>query len=63
MICEFIKTCCSDPVKFLGDWFVLLPAAVLLLAAGASVVGVRQGDCHDRDFVGSGTPPGASARE
>jgi len=25
-------------MKFLGDWFVVLPAAVLLLAAGASVV-------------------------
>ena len=33
-----LKTCCADPMKFLGDWFVLLPALVLLLAAGASVV-------------------------
>lgn len=33
-----MKACCADPVKFFSDWFVLLPAAVLLLAAGASVV-------------------------
>ncbi|MFA7234171.1 MAG: NADH-quinone oxidoreductase subunit J [Terrimicrobiaceae bacterium] len=38
MIREFLKTCCADPSKFLGDWFVLLPATVLLLAAAASVV-------------------------
>jgi NADH-quinone oxidoreductase subunit J len=38
MTCEFLKACCADPLKFLGEWFVLLPAAVLLLAAGASVV-------------------------
>lgn len=38
MICDFLKTCCADPQKFLGDWFVLLPALVLLLAGGAAVV-------------------------
>jgi NADH-quinone oxidoreductase subunit J len=38
MMCDFLKTCCADPMKFLGDWFVLLPALVLLLAAAASVV-------------------------
>lgn len=38
MMDEFAKSCCADPLKFLGDWFVLLPALVLLLAAGASVV-------------------------
>lgn len=38
MTCEFLKNCCADPLKLLGGWFVLLPALVLLLAAGASVV-------------------------
>jgi len=38
MICEFLKACLADPLKIFGEWFVLLPAAILLLAAGASVV-------------------------
>lgn len=38
MSCTVLKACCADPMKFLGDWFILLPAMVLLLAAGASVV-------------------------
>ncbi len=38
MMCEFLKTCCSDPMKIIGEWLVLLPAIVLLLAAAASVV-------------------------
>ncbi|MBE2203853.1 MAG: NADH-quinone oxidoreductase subunit J [Chthoniobacterales bacterium] len=38
MICESLKTCFDDPGKFLGEWFVLLPALVLLLAAAAAVV-------------------------
>jgi NADH-quinone oxidoreductase subunit J len=38
MMCEFLKICSADPLKFLGDWFVLLPALVLLLSAGAAVV-------------------------
>ena len=37
-LCDILKTCCADPMKSLGDWFVLLPALVLLLAAGAAVV-------------------------
>lgn len=38
MMCDFLKTCCADPMKFIGEWFVILPAAVLLLAAAAAVV-------------------------
>lgn len=38
MICESLKACLADPGRFLGEWFVLLPATVLLLAAAASVV-------------------------
>jgi len=38
MMCDFLKACCADPMKLIGDWFVLLPAAVLLLAGGAAVV-------------------------
>lgn len=38
MTSELLKTCCADPLKFLADWFVVLPALLLLLAAGASVV-------------------------
>jgi NADH-quinone oxidoreductase subunit J len=38
MMCEFFNTFGSDPLKFLGNWFVVLPAIILLLAAGASVV-------------------------
>lgn len=37
-MCDFLKNCCADPWKVAGEWFVLLPALVLLLAAGASVV-------------------------
>lgn len=38
MMCDFLKTCCADPMKVIGEWFVILPAVVLLLAAAASVV-------------------------
>ena len=38
VMCDFLKSCCADPMKLIGDWFVLLPAIVLLLAAAASVV-------------------------
>ena len=38
VMCDFLKSCCADPMKLVGDWFVLLPAIVLLLAAAASVV-------------------------
>lgn len=38
MIFDFLKNFFADPLKLLGEWFVLLPAGVLLLAAGASVV-------------------------
>lgn len=38
MMCDFLKTCCADPIKLIGEWFVILPALVLLLAAAASVV-------------------------
>lgn len=38
MTCDFLKTCCGDPMTFIGEWFVILPALLLLLAAAASVV-------------------------
>jgi len=38
MMCDFFHSLCADPVNAIGGWFVLLPAAVLLLAAAASVV-------------------------
>jgi NADH-quinone oxidoreductase subunit J len=38
MIMDFLNQVIANPLKFFGEWFVLLPACVLLLAAGASVV-------------------------
>ncbi|TSA35624.1 MAG: NADH-quinone oxidoreductase subunit J [Verrucomicrobiaceae bacterium] len=38
MVTDFLKTCCADPMKLIGEWFVILPALVLLLAAAAAVV-------------------------
>jgi NADH-quinone oxidoreductase subunit J len=38
MMSEFLKSCCADPVKAIGEWFVLLPAVLLLLSAAAAVV-------------------------
>ncbi|MEI6033315.1 MAG: NADH-quinone oxidoreductase subunit J [Verrucomicrobiae bacterium] len=38
MMSEALKFFSGDPRAFLGEWFVLLPALVLLLAAGAAVV-------------------------
>jgi NADH-quinone oxidoreductase subunit J len=38
MICEFFKTCAADPRAFLSEWFLLVPAVILLLSAAAAVV-------------------------
>lgn len=36
---DFLKTCCCvDPMQLLGEWFVILPALVLLLSAAAAVL-------------------------
>jgi len=38
MTCELFKTFIADPMKLVGEWFVILPAVVLLLSAAAAVV-------------------------
>ncbi len=38
MNCEFLKTFFTDPMKLVGEWFVILPALVLLLSTAAAVV-------------------------
>ena len=38
MTCEFCKSLCADPMKFIGEWFVVVPAFVLLASAAAAAV-------------------------
>ena len=38
MITDFLSTLWADPMKFPDQWFILVPAAVLLLAGAAAVV-------------------------
>ncbi|MFA7344046.1 MAG: NADH-quinone oxidoreductase subunit J [Terrimicrobiaceae bacterium] len=57
MICDFLKTCCADPLKLLGEWFVLLPAMVLLLSAAAAAVMrnlIRAALCLTLSFIALG---------
>lgn len=35
---NIVKTILADPMKFIGEWLLLLPALVLLIAAAASIV-------------------------
>jgi NADH-quinone oxidoreductase subunit J len=57
MILASLPTCPADLLKAPGDWIVLLPAAVLLLAAAASVVLadlIRAALCLTLSFIALG---------